>query len=181
MLPVTPMTSGEKRRRQAAATRWRPSRVSARRSRTRPRAPARRSRPKLRHEKRGGAVRQGGSDEPMAVSPLARKSDEEVPRSDQTRVDGDAGYRSCAGKDKLATGDGGYLGGGQGNRPRSGRDSGWRASVTLPVSHSQPCSVPDAAVTPPASLSCSWGRRPVGLGGIRSVVTASVAIRRNSS
>ena len=137
---------------------------------------------KLADEEGGGAAGQGRADEAMAVGPFPGEGDEEVPGPDQPRVDGNAGYRSFAGKHQLAAGDGGYLGGGQGDRPRPGprlrmAGIGHLSSVAQPTALGAGCGCHPSGV---ASL-VPGGGGPSGLGGICSVVTASVAIRRNSS
>ena len=183
MLPVTPTTSGEKRRRQAAATACRPRSVSGTTiADAAPRASS--ASPSGSSETRRAAAPSARAA-PMKRWPSVRspgRATKRFPGRTSRESTADAGYRSFAGKHQLATGDGGYLGGGQGDRPRSGprlrlAGIGHLSSVAQPTALGAGCGRHPSGV----AFLVPGGGGPSGLGGICSVVTASVAIRRNSS
>ena len=123
MLPVTPTTSGEKRRRHSAATAWRPRSVSGTATIATSGAPEAAGPPQRRghgigrggrfavQDQQGrGTGRHGRADEAMAVGLLAGQGNEQIARLHQPRVHGTAANRAGGWTDKAPAGGGGDLG-----------------------------------------------------------------------
>jgi hypothetical protein len=121
---------------------------------------------KLAHEQSRGACVQGQAQEAVAVRALARQGHEQVARPYQPRIDGSPEHGPVRGDSQAATGDGGDLGGGQGERPAGPSlrlaGVGHLKSVAQPTSAGgdapdHPCGV---AFLPPG------GAGPSGFGGM---------------
>ena len=143
MLPVTPMTSGEKRRRHAAAVACRPRSVSGTSTTvTSPSASSGGSSGQrlAAHEQRRGTGRDGLAQVPVAVRPLAGQRDEQGVARHEAGVDGAAADRAVAAPEEaparrpdevLGGHRRGGIGGAGGTRGRAGdrRPSGFRHGV----------------------------------------------------